>query len=82
VTNRRLAWTNRVPASEVVRFEPPPPYGTYRRTGLRIVLRDSRVLSATAFTKGRLDAASVGVAECAERNSWLESQDRVAPPLY
>jgi len=73
-----------VPARDIVRFEPPPPNGTLRRTGIRIVLTDGRVLSATAFTKGRGDSDSVGVAECAELNAWLATQRdaQVAPPLH
>lgn len=84
LTNRRMLWTNHVPARDIVRFEPPPPNGALRRTGLRIVLVDGRILSATAFTKGRGDSESVGVAECAELNAWLETQRgaQVAPPLH
>lgn len=48
---------------------------------LRIVLRNGRALSATAFTRGKMDGASVGVAECAELNAWLKGQHQVAP-LY
>jgi hypothetical protein len=84
MTNRRMLWTNRVPAQDIARFEPPPSYGALGRTGIRVVLHDGRVLSATAFSKGKIDDDSVGVAECAELNAWLETQTatHVAPPLY
>jgi hypothetical protein len=84
MTNRRMLTTNRVSSRDIARFEPPPAYGAIRRTGIRIVLFDGRVLSATAFTKGKMDNDSVGVAECAELNAWLENQNHghVATPLY
>jgi hypothetical protein len=82
VTNRRMLITNRVPAADVVRFDAPPPYGTARRTGIRIVLVTGKVLSATAFSKGLLDKGSVGTAECAELNAWLTTQPRVEPSLH
>lgn len=84
VTNRRMLWTNRVPANDIARFEPPPAYGTVRRTGIRIVLHDGSIISAAAFAKGKVDNDSLGVAECAELNTWLETQRgiHVAPPLY
>ncbi|WP_346619567.1 hypothetical protein [Blastococcus montanus] len=74
VTVRRALWTHRVPASEVDRFEPPRTYGSFRQTGLRVVLRDGRVLSGTAFNKGPIDSDSVGRAEAAELNAWLAMQ--------
>jgi hypothetical protein len=82
VTNRRMLRTSRVPAGDIVRFEPPPPYGTIRRTGIRIVLVNGKVLSATAFAKGQLDKDSVGTVECAELNAWLSAQARVVRPLH
>jgi hypothetical protein len=84
VTNRRILWARRVTAGDIAGFEPPPPYGTLRRTGIRIALRDGRVLSATAFARWKLDDDSMGVPECAELNAWLETQaegTQVAPPL-
>jgi hypothetical protein len=69
VTVRGLWSTRSVRAADVLRFEPPPPYGTL----LRVVLLDGRVLTAAVFGHGRLDDESVGHAECAELNRWLES---------
>ena len=85
MTNRRLLWADRVAAGEIAGFEPPPPYGALRRTGIRIALRDGRVLSATAFSRWKLDDESMGLAECAELNAWLETQatgTEVAPPVH
>ncbi len=73
VTIRGLWSTRSVRAADVLRFEPPPPYGTLLRAGLRVVLLDGRVLTAAVFGHGRLDDESVGQAECAELNRWLES---------
>ncbi len=73
VTIRGLWSTRSVRAADVLRFEPPPPYGTLLRAGLRVVLLDGRVLTAAVFGHGRLDDESVGHAECAELNRWLES---------
>ncbi|MDP9428153.1 MAG: hypothetical protein M3Q47_04420 [Actinomycetota bacterium] len=67
-------WTTRsVRAADVLRFEPPPPYGTLLRAGLRVVLIDGRVLTACVFGLGQLDDESIGHAECAQLNRWLES---------
>lgn len=74
VTVRRMLWTHRVPAADVERFAPPRGHGVFRQTGLRVYLRDGRVLSATAFTMGQTDSDTVGVAEAAELNDWLTTQ--------
>ena len=84
VTIRALWSTRSVRAADVLRFEPPPPYGTLLRAGLRVVLLDGRVLTAAVFSHGRLDDESVGHAECAELNRWLESGEgrtAVVPPM-
>ena len=84
VTVRGLWSTRSVRAADVLRFEPPPPYGTLLRAGLRVVLLDGRVLTAAVFGHGRLDDESVGHAECAELNRWLESGEgrtAVVPPM-
>ena len=84
MTNRRMLWTNRVPAHDITRFEPPPSYGAIARSGLLVVLHDGRVLSATAFTMWRIDDDSAGSAECAELNAWLDTQRATptAAPLH
>lgn len=60
VTIRGLWSTRSVRAADVLRFEPPPPYGTLLRAGLRVVLLDGRVLTAV-FGHGRLDDESLGM---------------------
>jgi hypothetical protein len=74
VTVRGL-WGNRsVPAGDVIRFDPPPPYGAFRQSGVRVRLTNGRTLTAVVYQVGQLDGPSVGVAECAELNCWLHSQ--------
>ncbi|WP_166487425.1 hypothetical protein [Geodermatophilus obscurus] len=73
VTIRGLRSTRSVRAADVLRFGPPPPHGTLLRAGLRVVLLDCRVLTAAVSGHGGLDDESVGHAECAELNRWLES---------
>ncbi|WP_147251953.1 hypothetical protein [Blastococcus sp. TF02-09] len=76
VTLRGLWRTRMLSAGDVVRFEPPPPYGmgTLRHSGLRVVLTDGGAVSAGVFEVGQIDGPSVGVAECAELNHWLRFQ--------
>jgi hypothetical protein len=40
---------------EIASFEMPAPYGTWRKSGLRIHLIDGRVISATLYGRGQLD---------------------------
>jgi len=40
---------------EIARFEMPPRYGTWPKTGLRIHLTDGRLISATLYGRGRFD---------------------------
>jgi hypothetical protein len=58
-------------ASDIVRFEPPPPYGALRRAGMHVVLISGQVVSAGIFAKGKLDSEAAGVAEANELNDWL-----------
>jgi hypothetical protein len=45
----KIAW------SQIARFEMPPPYGTLRKTGLRICLQDDRLISARLYSRGGID---------------------------
>ena len=74
VTVRGLRGNRSVPAGDVARFEPPPPYGAFRQSGLRVILTSGRTLTAVVYQVGQLDGPSVGVAECAELNRWLDLQ--------
>jgi hypothetical protein len=68
-------WRSRaVRASDIVGFEPPPPYGVLRRAGMQVVLISGQVVSAGIFAKGKLDSEAVGVAEATELNDWLAGQ--------
>ena len=56
--------TYRIRWEEISSFERPPPYGTLRKSGLRIHLSDGRVISATLYEQTRMDsgqAASVAL---------------------
>lgn len=48
----RIAWP------DVSAFEMPPPYGTWRKAGLRIRLHDGRLISATLYARGRIDSGT------------------------
>jgi hypothetical protein len=52
---RNTWWTHKVDWSHIARFEMPPPYGSVRKTGIRIYLRDGRVISAKAFAYMGID---------------------------
>ena len=41
--------------SEIDRIDPPPPYGTLRKAGLRINLLDGRVVSSSLYAAGPLN---------------------------
>ncbi len=46
----RIAW------AEISGFEEPPPYGTFRKAGLRIHLSDGRLISATLYGRSGVDS--------------------------
>lgn len=71
VVIRNFFTSTQIAAAEVARFDPPPRYGSAGPTGLRVVLRSGRVLSAHVFAHGKLDKQSVGHAEAEELNAWL-----------
>ena len=75
VTIRGLCTTSRIPAWEVARFEPPPPYGrVFGRVALRVLLTDGGVRYSGCFTNTPVDGDGVGVEECNELNRWLALQ--------
>jgi hypothetical protein len=75
VTIRGLLTTRRVPAADVARFEPPPPYGkVLGRVALRVVLMDGQVRHSGCFTNTEMDRDGAGREECAELNAWLAVQ--------
>jgi len=47
--------TYRARWSEIASFELPPPYGTWRKAGLRIRLVDGRLISATLYAQNRFN---------------------------
>lgn len=57
---RNIFRTYRLGWDEVSAVAEPPPYGTWGRGGVRVKLKDGRLLSATAFVKGPFDPQSVG----------------------
>jgi hypothetical protein len=52
---RNVLHTERASWDEIDRFEPPPPYGTIRKSGLRAQLVDGRTLSASGIARGPLE---------------------------
>jgi hypothetical protein len=60
LTVRNLFRTYSIPWDQVASVQEPPAYGAWRNAGVRIFLQDGRIISATAFTRGRVDATDVG----------------------
>ena len=46
---RNTWWTHKAGWSQIASFEMPPPYGSLRKTGIRIYLHDGRIISAKAY---------------------------------
>lgn len=72
ITIRGLLTTRRIPAEDVVGFEPPVPYGkVVGRVALRVRLVDGRAFSAGVFANTPLDRNRAGRHECDELRRWL-----------
>ena len=56
---------------EIDRFESPRPWGTFRKTGLAMVLIDGRRRTATLFARGRLDSGKTANSVVAELQGAL-----------
>jgi hypothetical protein len=52
---RDIHRTYQIGWQEIARFETPPPYGTWRKAGLRIHLIDGQMISVIAYAQGLLD---------------------------
>ena len=61
VTIRNWLTTTRLLWSEVARISVPPPYGTFRSSGIRFELTSGEVVSAAAFTRGPFDGPQLAV---------------------
>jgi len=79
VTVRNFWATRRVRTDDVLRFD--PPRGAVRG-GIRLVKRNGRFISASAFgTMSSYEPPDRGVRETAELNAWLADQGAARPPL-
>jgi hypothetical protein len=61
----RIRWT------EIASFEPPPPYETLRKAGLRIRLVDGHVISATLYARNGLDTGSRATLDAVQKLNRL-----------
>lgn len=52
---RNTWWSHKVGWPQIARFEMPPSYGSLRKTGIQIYLRDGRVIPARAFAYMGID---------------------------
>lgn len=74
---RNLFRTHRLGWQDVRAVDPAPPYGALRKAGMQFRLAGGDVVSASAFTRGPLDAPSVGDDLVDAVRSRLASGDRL-----
>lgn len=66
--SRKIAWR------DIERFELPPPFASFRRPGLRVVLASGRVRSVSAYVSGRTDGNIYARPVVEQLNSRLVSE--------
>jgi hypothetical protein len=69
-------------SKEIDRFEPPSEKAFALRTGLRLIRRDGRQISCSAFSRmNQFESPDRGCLEAAELNAWLEDERNDVLPL-
>jgi hypothetical protein len=63
--------------SEISSFEVPPPYGTWRNSGLRIRLVDGRLISASLYARNPFDTARRRTEDVVQELNQLLKQNSV-----
>jgi Bacterial PH domain len=70
---RNVFRTEHASWAEIVTFEPPPAYGTWRKAGLRARLVDDRVIASTAVQRGLVEGPTSSQAVTDYLNSMLDA---------